>query len=203
MDYDVELREADWSGAYRKGIRANVYALWRGAINNGQFKNNMSVHIGRLLPEAFNEGALRCGITFDEYTLNERLELDSIIQNERQYIPGFAEAIYNGRRGIGLLRDMFDRAELWNSRYADVVGRATVMVCKNKKGEWVYDPAKENCPSCERLNGKVKRMSYWREKGVEPKKPPNEKLECGGWKCGCEIRITTKPMSKGPLPRLP
>ena len=60
-----------------------------------------------------------------------------------------------------------------------------------------------NCSSCLKLHGKVKRMSYWVEKGILPQVPGCDYLKCRGYQCGCVLTLTDEPQSKGPLPHLP
>ncbi len=52
-----------------------------------------------------------------------------------------------------------------------------------------------NCNSCQKLNGKIKRGSYW-QKTIMPR---SRNLECGGWRCCCDLVPTDDPISKGKL----
>jgi hypothetical protein len=81
--------------------------------------------------------------------------------------------------------------------------KAKVMACADTKLEWVQGPSEEGCGSCSRLNGKVKRASYWNRVNVLPRVHGAPYLACNGFRCQCELKETNKPLSKGPLPRLP
>ena len=73
---------------------------------------------------------------------------------------------------------------------------------KDPKLRWVLGPTKTHCRTCSKLSGKVKRASWWRD-NVMPQQPPNESLECQGWKCGCVLEPTDEPLSRGRMPNVP
>ena len=130
--------------------------------------------------------------------------MEARIVEEQSHIATFLTAIESADKAAGAkLGPQLERAKMWTLRAPDVQSQARTMACGDRKGEWRIDPAKANCDSCLKLNGKVKRFSFWRRVGVLPQNPPNAMLICGGFKCGCGIFPTNKPLSKGPLPSLP
>ena len=60
-----------------------------------------------------------------------------------------------------------------------------------------------NCNSCLKLDGKVKRASWWTENNVLPRVPGAPWLACKGWRCQCGLFPTDKPLSRGRMPKLP
>ncbi len=60
-----------------------------------------------------------------------------------------------------------------------------------------------NCSSCLKLDGKVKRASWWTENNVLPRVPGAPWLACKGWRCQCGLFTTDKPLSRGRMPKLP
>lgn len=42
------------------------------------------------------------------------------------------------------------------------------------------------------LNGIVAYAREWNEYGIHPQSPPNDLLECGGWRCQCRLVSTAK-----------
>lgn len=189
---------------YRLGIRAAVRGLWSGVFDLFEFVDVMLPTIRRGLTRAADDGLLSVGMKPDERTPAEQIALDKQINSEFDHVLPFGRDIVANNKASGAKLDpLFKRAEMWILRYTDVENEARTMAANDPKLEWVWNPAKEHCDSCARLNGKVKRASYWREVGVLPQSPPNPMLLCGGWKCGCELRPTDKPLSKGRLPNLP
>lgn len=187
---------------YRRNIRAAVRGLWTGAIGGDQFSSVMRTAIDRNLTTAWDEGAAECGVRPDEYTDAEHLALAEAILKEQGFVGEFRSAIEQGSRANGgKLTPLFNRVELWVNRYNDLKNQAKALVCKDAKLEWVLGATEKHCQTCNKLNGKVKRASQWEASGIHPQSPPNENLECGGWACQCTLRVTDKPLSKGPLPR--
>ena len=188
--------------SYRKEIRANIRGYFNGKFGYFDFVDNMNSAINRRLTQAWIEGAKECGIAFDELTTDERNTLQDRINSELAYIPGLANDIDEAVEVGGKITPLLKRADLWANRYEEVKNQAKVMVCKNAKLEWVLGEA-EHCTSCLKLSGKVKRASYWNDKGVIPRVAGASYLECKGYNCKCELKQTGKPLSKGPLPKLP
>lgn len=199
-----QSRSADQYGV---SIRGNVRALWAGVVDIDQFMVAMRATVRRGLTLAWHEGAAECGIKPDELTDKEEQALEAAVRSEYSYIFAFGEYIEaNNKASKGLLQDLYGRVSLWVNRYLDVTNRAKVMACRDQKLEWRLNQVrgtKESCDSCQKLAGQVRRGSTWERLGVRPQSPPNRKLACGGWKCGCGLVVTDKPVSRGRLPTLP
>jgi hypothetical protein len=197
------LKAASHANDYRSGIRNAIRGLWRGAIDRDQFTDAMESAIDRGLRLAFAEGAADCGITPEDYTEDEQMALEEIVNNELGFVADLADAVEAGSFAKkGPLQALFDRSEMWILRYLDVVSRARATVCKDKKFKWTMGATEKHCRTCQALDGQVRRGSFWRSH-VLPKNPENEKLECKGFKCECEILPTDEPVTRGSLPRLP
>jgi len=192
------------AGTYRSGIRAAVRGLWTGNLDWDQFFDAMLTTVRAGVTGAWYTGAVECGIQPGEMTAEEKLALENAIAYENQWIAGFANAIEQGNQANGgKLESLWPRSEIWIGRWEGVRDKAKVMACGDKKLEWVQGPTSDKCSSCTRLNGKVKRASYWRDKGILPRTHGAEYLECRGFRCLCELVETDKPLSRGPLPKLP
>lgn len=188
---------------YRSGIRSAIRGLWNGAIDRQQFTDVMTGVIDRGLRFAFAEGAKGCGITPDDYTEAETTALNDAILSEFSHTDSLADAVEAGSKANkGKLDPLFQRAEMWILRYQDVVNRGRVMACGDKKFKWAMGATEKHCRTCNALSGQVRRGSFWREH-VLPQNPENPKLECKGYKCRCELQLTTDPVTRGRLPSLP
>ncbi len=205
MTEEVELVEQSQDAAgYRRSIRANVRGLWAGILDYYQFYDGMDAAIRIYIPRAFYAGAAECDITPSELTPAERQEIERNIMYERQWIDGFAIAIEQGSKAEGgKIAPLYARAEIWIGRWEGIRSAAMAMVCADKKLEWVLGGAEEHCNSCVKLAGKIKRASYWNERGILPRVHGAPYLECQGFRCTCYLRPTDRHMSPGPLPRLP
>lgn len=202
---EVDLAESSGRSAqYARDIRGTAHALWAGTVDIGQAFDIMydTVRIG--LTRAWHEGAMDCGIQASELTPEEITQLTQVIASEQSRVFPFLEwakerdKASGGKRGV-----VTARANMWGLRYDDVATRARLLACADQKLEWVQGPTSDQCPTCSRMNGKVKRASQWERNGVHPRAPYNPTIQCHGWRCLCELVPTDKPLSRGPLPRWP
>lgn len=195
---------------YRNGIRAAATGLWTKALDFDQFYDAMDVTIRAGIPKAWHEGAKECGIKPADLSPTEKVAIQQAIAGELGHVFEFATWIEEhskaagGKLGrVGGTGGVMGRVDIWLNRYLDVVNRARVMACGDQPLEWVLGPTKKHCSSCSKLAGKVKRASQWERANVRPQNPPNWALECQGFNCLCSLIVTDKPLSRGPLPKLP
>jgi hypothetical protein len=189
------------SARYENEIRAAAAAYWKEGVK-GSFVSRMKVVIKFGLKDAFDLGASDFGVTPDEYSKEEIVARDAIITEEQLHIPDllkFIDGLANDK--TRKLTDADYRLDLWIARFADMQNRAKLILGKDTKFEWVYGDT-EHCDTCQMLNGFVKRASFWNKYGVHPGQPPNPKLQCGGWRCQCQLNPTEKNLSRGKFPRL-
>lgn len=212
-DLKREIGESDETksiGDFGAGIRAVVRGYWSGALDEFGFVDSMISAINRGFTQAWNEGAAECGIQPDELSQDEKDALQRFINDQTGHIFNYGRDIairrdvhqQSPRDPAGKLDPLLSRAELWINRYNEASQRAKSMACADKKMKWVLGEA-EHCASCLKLDGKIKRMSFWTERGIIPQVAGAEYLECKGFRCQCNLEETTDKLSPGPLPRLP
>ena len=191
-------------GIYRQAIRNAVRGLWKGVIDYDQFFDVMTTAIRQGVQAAFQEGAQDCGILPSEFSPAERAALERNIRYESQWIAGYADAIEEGSQANGgKLTPLLQRSEIWTGRWSGIRDEARTLACADQKLKWVQGPTSDQCASCTKLNGKVKRGSFWSERGILPRVHGAPYLECQGFRCQCSLEPTDEPCSKGPLPSLP
>lgn len=186
-------------GSYRRRLREAVRGLYRGDLTLTQFVDSMDRSIQRGFRQAWRDGAAQEGIEMSELNDDERRTLRTLRNREFRYVLNFGQDILQGRRDEKPLSTYIDRVDGWVSRYDRVKAKASLMAARDKKKEWSFDPSKENCTDCARLNGRVHRASIWDKYGIEPQSPL---LECFGIHCGCELKDTDKAGTPGRPPRI-
>lgn len=182
---------------YRRQIRSAARGLWSNVLSMSDFREAMQSTINRGMNQAWMEGANECGIKFDELSENELTALKEITEGQFEYIEGFSDFIdENSKVNKGKLAEGLKRSELWINRYGEARNQAKAMACSDAKLMWKTNvKCKEHCSSCSRLNGKVKRGSYW-QKTILPR---SRNLACGGFRCCCDLVQTSEPVTKGRL----
>lgn len=169
-------------GEYRTAIRSAIRGLWAGVLDYDQFYENMLLAIRRYTTQAWYDGAKRCGILPAELTAAERASIEQAIQYENQWIDGLAMTIEDeSREEGGQLGPLYSRAEIWIGRYRGTMDRAATSACADKKFRWTLGEA-DHCRSCLKLDGKVKRGSFWQESGILPRVHGAWYLECQGFR---------------------
>lgn len=189
---------------YRATLRANVRALWNGTWDIYDFTNAMTNSIIAGLNAAFDEGLARVGGTPADVSPAERRALRLVIDNELAQVDGFGDAVEAGSKANGgKLGDHFARLELWIRRYPQVVEMGALAGGKDEDNYvWLLGRTEKHCPECATLHGVVASKAAWDASGLKPKRPPNPRLTCGGWRCDCTLSKTDLPATKGGIPRV-
>ncbi len=199
------LEESEQGARERFGrdLRQVARGLWQDVFTIKEFFDGMHDVLETGLRRAFLMGLTKCGITKEDMTDVERNEMRNFIASQYVYIVGFGEWILERTRDKGgTWGAVAGRLRMWEARWIEAFDLGMTYGCRDQKAVWTLGEA-EHCASCLKLHGKVKRMSYWHEKGILPQVPGCDYLECHGWACACTLQLTKEPCSKGPLPRLP
>lgn len=189
---------------YRRSLRSLARGYWKGDLGAFDFVDGMTSAITRHFTQAWDEGAARFGVQADELTDEEKTRLSLEINTEISYVINFADFIANNSKtNGGLLSTLYARVELWVNAYGRIETLAGTIAAADAKGLWAYGDTVEHCDDCAMYAGRIYRNSVWR-KFLEPydAMPHGRGLQCKGYNCGCEIKRTSEPVSKGrpPLP---
>lgn len=193
--------------SFESNIRSAFRGLWSGVFDRYEFDSAMVATINQGFNDAWAQGMKAVGLSIVDISPEERLELDKLKGQQYAFIQSVAQHIIdNSKANGGLWGALSQRINLWAIRWDSVYHTALTMAQNDPPLEWAINVVRvvtQNCKSCLKLNGKVKRASVWRAKSISPQNAPNPHLDCGGWDCGCGLIPTDKPISKGPLPKLP
>lgn len=185
--------------SYQRNLRELGTGLWRNIIDPERFTTGVQDAISREYEQAFYTGVKRGGLTKEDLTTDEYGQLVTLIQDERDYVPGLASWILNAKREGETLATVRGRLDQWVSRYASVENVGYIIASRDKKLKWVYDPRKEHCTDCQRLHGRIYRARIWRKVNIYPR---SAQLACFGVWCGCEYTETDEPVTRGRPPNL-
>lgn len=183
---------------FQRGIRAAMRGLWSGQTTRGDFVFSMDGAIRRGYRQAWIAGMRECGVRFADVTQEELTELENMTASNFSYILNVADWIEDGRQRSdgGLLRAIYQRANLWVNRYNAVRDKAKSMACANQPMIWILGET-DHCRSCSALSGQVRRNNTW----DTIVRPQSQELECGGYRCQCQLVPTTQNVTRGRLPR--
>lgn len=177
---------------YASSIRDLTKKFYDDKINYLDFVSSMENLIVAQLRLAWFEGMEANGLSEEDMTPEWAKILREIIMSEQDHVADFALAIERAKRADEPLDPLMSRADLWGNRYNDVVNQAKMLTAEDgDKLEWVYGDT-DHCETCLSLNGIVAYASEWAASAYHPQRPPNELLDCGGWRCQCSLVPTKK-----------
>lgn len=181
---------------FLRQLRTYCLQLFRGELGEFAWIDDMSTTIADQMGKAWREGAKAVEVEPSEFTDEDNEELNKIIASEYEYVLALGSDILALRLMGGSLEDyrnkFASRIEVWAHRYTDVVNQAKAHFGGRIKLEWVLGETEEHCATCAAMAGTVAWSKEWDESPIKPQNPPNEKLECGGWRCDCRLEVTDK-----------
>lgn len=185
--------EAKTLEQYTRQLRQYSRDYYTEKIDDTEFLDKMITSIEGQINRAYNEGMRSNGInpeTDKDEAIRERIA--EIVKSEQDHITNLADLINAQREKQGGMEAINQRVDLWARRYTDVVNQAKIETGEdNQLMEWMYGDT-QHCDTCAKLNGAVLTVKEWRESDYHPQQPPNEALECGGWRCKCKLQKTKK-----------
>lgn len=188
--------ETKTQDAYFRQIWGGILDLYRGG-NEGDFIDGMAQSIEQQLTRAFRQ-ALRDNELDPAQVETEPYApaLEEMILNEFDFVDGLASDIIAAREAETGFEQFRARAEMWSNRYNDAVNQANALIAEEEGNNlvWVYGDT-DHCETCRALNGIVAKAETWAELGVYPQQPPNDVLDCGGYRCACTLEPTNKRQS--------
>jgi hypothetical protein len=191
-------------GMFERQLWSYALDLYRGE-DVGVFIDQFTAAIDNQLTRAWNEGAAECDVLPEDMTEDDLAILQTIIDNEFEYILGLAEDIqaYQTQGDEVAFGDSFkSRIDLWVNRYTETVNRARVHFGGKLHLRWTLGATEKHCETCAALDGIVAWAIEWEQAQIQPQNPPNPQLECGGWKCDCKLEPTDERRTQNALKRL-
>lgn len=180
--------------------RTNAYALWAGTWDYYAFMDAMIPEIENGYQAAWREALAAHGIEPEDATDDENQYVSNAMHQASSHLNDLGEWIEaHARDGEEpfLLAAIHERIDLWVNDLQRLITWVNARLDEDAKREWVVGPT-EHCSDCARYNGRVYRASVWAMVGALPQA---RELECGGWRCQCQLVPTDKRMSKGKPPR--
>lgn len=165
-----------------------------GNVNKLTFVNRMMQLIRGYGFQAYRDG-LKAGGVNDEMDDDDTAQAERLVQEQRQYVRGIADAIYEDDKVTEA--EARGKPAMWFNKsvypfYLLGIDSASA----NAALEWVLGRTEKHCVSCKALSGQVRRVKYWLSTVI----PKSIQLACKGFRCDCKTVPTDKPVSRGKLP---
>lgn len=173
---------------YQRALDQAVRDFYGGKIDAGAFIDKQMSLVEGQLTRAWNEGMRAVGLDpVKDMTGAYQRQLDDVISKEMNYILDFAADIEAAAKAGTPIDPLRARVEYWVNRYTQVVNEAQIACKPIDLYEWQYGDVIRHCDTCAELNGVVMTGKEWHDSPFHPQQPPNERLDCGGWRCRCRL----------------
>lgn len=181
-------------GEYEVRFSEAVVAALNGQIDARELSARLRRAILRNAEDAYVEGMKEGGIEDAEEQLDDQDQetITSWIQSQMSYLPNFIESVMQvaalprGQR-TEQQRAILQRVDYWVGALRDLAGMGKASAQRNMMVTWRYGDT-DHCDTCLRLNGQRHRLRWFVERGYIPQEKGSATLECGGWRCRCELR---------------
>jgi len=188
---------------FARSARDYARGLAMGEIMAPTFTNDFQLLIETWFPEAFFAGMAACDVNIDSVNDLEADERDTLygeMTTDLIAVSHFGGDIETGRygpkedfagRGVraSVFNSIYSRVELYVVRLNHFYDLGQAAGCGNKMMIWNLGKTSEHCSDCKYYDGQVHRMSTWVAHGALPR---THGLECGGWRCDCQLTPTTE-----------
>jgi len=185
---------------YERVLRNDIRDFYNQEIEVGEYIDAMIGNIENQFTRAWHEGAENVGFMED---ISAHLQpVMEYIAEEENYILDLGQQILDAAAAGDPVQQFYSRAELWSNRYNEIVNEAEIYFGKliGARLIWQLGATEEHCATCAALDGIVALAEEWERLGLHPQGAPNDKLECGGWRCDCSLFETTDPLTEGGIP---
>jgi len=186
---------------YDRSLSRAVRDFYGGEIDAGEFIDEMIRLVEGQLTRAWNEGMRGNGLDpRKDMTDAWRGILQGEINSEMDHILDYAGQIEQAAASQAPIAPLMGRVALWVNRYQDMLNLSLITTAKqDDRFKWIYGDT-QHCETCASLNGVVATKEQWDASGFRPQNPPNQMLDCGGWRCQCRLEKTEEPVTEGGIP---
>jgi len=160
------------TGLFGRGVRET--------IDKTAFEDEMLDLLAQQGTRTYLDGLRKGGV----YDLDDddKSQIEDFVVQQIDYVDSLSDEIYNE----DLTEDAAKaRVILWiNKSVMPLYFMGLAKADADGMYQWRWNPLKEHCTDCERLNNQVHRMSDWLASGWLPQ---GDQIDCGGWRCGCKF----------------
>ncbi len=171
-------------------IKGLVKSLYNGFVG-GEFIDIMANLISGQLNDAITKAWNDYGETSPLPAYLETYYQDAV-SKQYGFVDQYYRDIVDARVDGTPIDPLISRADLWGNRWNESYNEANNIITQKNGGNliWQYGET-EHCDTCQALNGIVASAKEWQTAGVKPQNAPNKMIDCGGWRCQCELSPTT------------
>jgi len=177
--------------------------LYHGYIDGRTFSEIMFHLLQGQISDAYQTAWEEDGNTTElpDYLVEPR---DEAVMYQFGFVDGFKDEIIAASVDGLPIEPLIGRASLWANNWQSEYNKAVALISSHSGGKlvWVEGDTEDKCDTCLALDGIVAYATEWEEAGVRPQNAPNDRLICGGWRCGCRLEATEQRKTPNALERI-
>lgn len=174
-------------GSYRDQLTNFVYETLNGSMDGLDLRRAHREMIRRLGPSAYIEGLREGGIPQEEMDADDKAAIQEWMTEQSLHVNQFAADAVAARGDEGKRSAILARVEMWVNAMQTIGGMGLMSAKKNQAGTWRLGATELHCKTCNGLNGKRHRLSWFSSRGLIPREPGSTTLMCKGYNCLCSI----------------
>jgi len=175
--FNGDAVRVDVGGVMRRLIASEAEGAYiQGMIESGEFENESEAE--------------------DALTDSDREIISTWQAEQKEHVKQFtldaeeaARALADGSPNTEAQAAILARIDLWGLSLRDLASAGKMNALVNAKDPyvtWRYGDT-DHCETCQMLNGKRERLSWFVEQGYIPQENASETLDCRGYNCQCEL----------------
>ena len=159
-------------------------------ISQSEFESRLAELVALILMAIWLRGA---NLNLSDLTPTDRSIMDDALEPHLNSVRGLSDDLYAGRYEDSPAAAL-TRIIVWSNMAAGIYFMGLLSRRDDPRLRWDWDPLKDHCNDCVRLNGQIHTAAEWRASGFVPR---TTALECRGFNCGCGFSETSEPVQGG------
>lgn len=172
---------------YRDQLTNFVHETLNGSMDAIDLRRAHREMIRRLGPSAYVEGLREGGIPQEEMDAQDKAAIQEWQDTQLAHVNQFAADAVAARGDDNKQAQILSRLDMWVNAMQTIGGMGLMSAQKNQAGTWRLGATEAHCKTCNALNGKRHRLSWYSSRGLIPREPGSKTLMCKGYNCLCGI----------------
>jgi hypothetical protein len=135
---------------------------------------------------AYIEGMREAGGSEEDMDDDDRAAIQAWIDEQVSYVDAFAAAIRAASLSdapAGAADAILARVPVWAASLESLGGLGKASILESRPGIWRLGETEEHCETCAGLHGQRHRLRWFTSRGLIPRQPGSETLQCKVYRC--------------------
>lgn len=172
---------------YDGQLSSLVRQAFAGSADVTDFARAHKAMLREMAPRVYDQGLLEGGVSLDEKDAEDEAAVIAWTAGQISYVLDFAKAAVAAGEDPEEQAAVEAREVYWLESMRTLGAQGKASAQRNQMGTWKLGAATEHCKTCISNDGVRHRVKWFTSRGLIPREPGSETLECGGWECLCGV----------------